>query len=66
MYAGTQKGFENMRAQLVERDALLLGLLPWMERANEKSDDDIPELLRLRSAISASAELSEPVERKPA
>ena len=66
VYAGTQKGFENMRAQLVERDALLLGLLPWMERANEKSDDDIPELLRLRSAISASAELSEPVERKPA
>lgn len=56
----------ELAAQLAELDELLLGLLPWMERANEKSDDDIPELLRLRAAISASAELSEPVERKPA
>lgn len=42
------KANESLKRKLAKRDKLLLSLAPWIERANERSDVNIPGLVEMR------------------
>lgn len=47
--------YDAAQARVAELEGMARSLLPWMERANEKAHEDIPELLRLRAVLSCAA-----------